>query len=84
VVKVKDKGSKKMVDKVVLAGLTGVIAPGRLTAIMGASGAGKSSFLNVLVRQARVCQPGGRYKHPPCCATDSSRCTSGPHTHNTC
>jgi ABC-type multidrug transport system ATPase subunit len=54
VVKVKDRSSKKMVDKVVLAGLSGVIAPRRLTAIMGASGAGKTSFLNVLVRQQWV------------------------------
>jgi len=33
----------------VLKGLSGVIHAGRLTAIMGASGAGKTSLLNVLV-----------------------------------
>jgi ABC-type multidrug transport system ATPase subunit len=48
-IKVKDSKTKKMVDKLILKGLTGAIEPARLTAVMGASGAGKTSFLNVLV-----------------------------------
>lgn len=45
------RGRKTLVNKDILKGLTGVIQPGRLTAVMGASGAGKTTFLNVLVSQ---------------------------------
>ena len=34
--------------KEILKGVTGVIKPGRLTCILGASGAGKTSLLNIL------------------------------------
>ena len=37
------------VDKTILAGVSGRIAPGRVTAIMGPSGAGKTTFLSVLM-----------------------------------
>ncbi|XP_062517758.1 protein white-like isoform X1 [Corticium candelabrum] len=38
-------------DKVILHNVTGAVNPGQLIAIIGASGAGKSTFLNVLARQ---------------------------------
>jgi ABC-type sugar transport system ATPase subunit len=47
-VQVKDAETKKMVSKEILKGLTGVLKPARLTAVMGASGAGKTTFLNLL------------------------------------
>lgn len=37
------------VDKLILAGVSGVIRPGRVTAVMGPSGAGKTTFLSVLM-----------------------------------
>lgn len=40
---------KETVSKDILKGISGVIQPGRLTAVMGSSGAGKTTFLNVLV-----------------------------------
>ena len=39
-------------EKTILNGLNGVFQPGRFTAIMGASGAGKTSLLNVLSGEA--------------------------------
>lgn len=39
-----------MVSKDILCSLSGVLEPARFTAVMGASGAGKTTFLNVLVR----------------------------------
>jgi ATP-binding cassette subfamily G (WHITE) protein 1 len=42
------KGSKKAEEKTILRQISGVFKPGRMTAIMGASGAGKTSLLNVL------------------------------------
>ncbi|KAI9021804.1 P-loop containing nucleoside triphosphate hydrolase protein [Hyaloraphidium curvatum] len=39
--------------KEILAGVTGAFRPGRLTAVMGASGAGKTSLLQVLAGRAR-------------------------------
>lgn len=45
-------GSKKnTIEKEILKDLTGIIRPARLTAIMGASGAGKTSLLSVLAGQ---------------------------------
>jgi hypothetical protein len=40
-VDVKDAKTKSTVKKDILKGLSGVVQPGRLTAVMGASGAGK-------------------------------------------
>ncbi|KAJ3164080.1 ATP-binding cassette sub- G member 1 [Irineochytrium annulatum] len=50
------KQSKKrpMVDKHILKGVTGVFRPGRLTAVMGASGAGKTSLLQIVAAEARL------------------------------
>lgn len=42
------KGKKDQPDKQLLHNITGALKPGRLTAIMGASGAGKTTFMNVL------------------------------------
>jgi ABC-type transport system involved in cytochrome bd biosynthesis fused ATPase/permease subunit len=56
-VQVKDKALKKMVTKDILKGLTGIIKPARLTAVMGASGAGKTTMLNLLVSCQCLQQP---------------------------
>ncbi|GFH27524.1 ABC transporter G family member 1, partial [Haematococcus lacustris] len=45
---VKEKGSKSLTKRDIIKGVTGLIEPGRLTALMGASGAGKTSMLNLL------------------------------------
>jgi ABC-type multidrug transport system ATPase subunit len=51
--KPKEKGAKaEIIDKKILENITGVFRAGRLTAVMGASGAGKTSLLNVLVRKS--------------------------------
>mmetsp|Transcript_1483 Transcript_1483/g.3563 ORF Transcript_1483/g.3563 Transcript_1483/m.3563 type:complete len:718 (-) Transcript_1483:370-2523(-) len=47
-VKVKDPETKKVVDRNILTNCTGSIQPGTLNAIMGASGGGKTSLLDVL------------------------------------
>eukprot|EP00284_Hemiselmis_tepida_P012249 CAMPEP_0174917844 /NCGR_PEP_ID=MMETSP1355-20121228/2719_1 /TAXON_ID=464990 /ORGANISM="Hemiselmis tepida, Strain CCMP443" /LENGTH=719 /DNA_ID=CAMNT_0016162981 /DNA_START=34 /DNA_END=2193 /DNA_ORIENTATION=- len=47
-VKVKDPDTKKMIDRNILTNCTGSIQPGTLNAIMGASGGGKTSLLDVL------------------------------------
>ncbi|TPX47429.1 hypothetical protein SeMB42_g03315 [Synchytrium endobioticum] len=44
-----DMGCTLKTGKVILQGVTGEIKPGRLTAIMGPSGAGKTTFMNVLM-----------------------------------
>lgn len=56
-VQVKDKTLKKTVTKDILKGLTGIIKPARLTAVMGASGAGKTTMLNLLVSCQGWLQP---------------------------
>jgi ABC-type transport system involved in cytochrome bd biosynthesis fused ATPase/permease subunit len=43
----------KVKDTTVLQGVTGQIRPGKLTAIMGPSGAGKTTFLNVLMGKVK-------------------------------
>lgn len=47
-------GKWRQVDKEILHGVTARFRPGRLTAIMGASGAGKTSLLNILVSERRA------------------------------
>lgn len=48
------------VDKVILRGVSGVFKAGRLTAVMGASGAGKTSLLNVLAAEVSGSGVGGK------------------------
>jgi ABC-type multidrug transport system ATPase subunit/ABC-type multidrug transport system permease subunit len=47
--------------KEILAGIQGVAHPGELTAIMGASGAGKTSFLDILARKNKRGQTSGSF-----------------------
>jgi len=47
-VKVKDPDTKQVVDRNILTNCTGSIQPGTLNAIMGSSGGGKTSLLDVL------------------------------------
>ena len=46
----KNKATKTRDDKVVLQGVSGYAKPGTLTAILGASGAGKTSLVRVILR----------------------------------
>ena len=39
-------------DRVILNNISGNVAPGRLCAIIGASGAGKTSLLNILAKKS--------------------------------
>eukprot|EP00929_Paragymnodinium_shiwhaense_P003160 TRINITY_DN103595_c0_g1_i1.p1 TRINITY_DN103595_c0_g1~~TRINITY_DN103595_c0_g1_i1.p1 ORF type:complete len:703 (+),score=153.58 TRINITY_DN103595_c0_g1_i1:77-2110(+) len=45
-------------DKRILKSLTGLVAPGRLTGVLGPSGSGKSTLMNVLAGRQRTNAPG--------------------------
>lgn len=45
----------------ILAGVSGAVHPGELLAIMGASGAGKTTFLDILARKNKVGLSGGDF-----------------------
>ena len=47
-VRYKDPDTKAMIDRKILKNCTGILRPGSLNAIMGASGGGKTSLLDVL------------------------------------
>lgn len=47
-------------DKPILDGVTGSVKNGEVMAIMGASGAGKSTFLDILARKQKRGKVGGR------------------------
>ncbi|KAJ3192234.1 ATP-binding cassette sub- G member 1 [Irineochytrium annulatum] len=49
----KEKKEKIVTEKIILNNISGEFKPGRFTAIMGASGAGKTSFLNVIAGEAK-------------------------------
>lgn len=41
-------------NRTVLSGISGSVLPGQIMAIMGASGAGKSTFLDILARKTKM------------------------------
>ncbi|KAI0160619.1 hypothetical protein GGR57DRAFT_388693 [Xylariaceae sp. FL1272] len=47
--------------KAILSGIRGICHPGEITAIMGASGAGKTSFLDILARKNKRGQSSGDF-----------------------
>lgn len=48
-------------DKQILSGVQGAVKPGQVMAIMGASGAGKTSFLDLLARKNKSGTPSGEF-----------------------
>jgi len=53
--------SYKLNGKQILSGVQGVAHPGEIMAIMGASGAGKTTFLDILARKNKRGTVGGKY-----------------------
>lgn len=53
--------SYSLKGKNILSGIQGVCRPGEVTAIMGASGAGKTTFLDILARKNKRGQAGGDF-----------------------
>ncbi|KAJ3075788.1 ATP-binding cassette sub- G member 1 [Podochytrium sp. JEL0797] len=57
------EGRKTVVtEKTILKNITGIFKPRRFTAVMGASGAGKTSFLNLLAGEAKIGSMSGEIK----------------------
>ena len=59
---------KKQGTKVILDGISGCFKPGRLTALFGASGCGKTSLMDVLARRKNTGNVEGeiRFAGAPC------------------
>eukprot|EP01068_Selenidium_serpulae_P013399 Selendium_serpulae@DN5958_c0_g1_i1.p2 len=74
-VKVKKPGPpcKGAVDKQILFGISGVINPGDMVALMGASGAGKSTFLNCLSANQSLSDGAVTYNGVQMTSADSRR-----------
>ncbi|KAF2476495.1 uncharacterized protein BDR25DRAFT_252534 [Lindgomyces ingoldianus] len=53
--------SYQLNGKQILSGITGAVHPGELLAIMGASGAGKTTFLDILARKNKAGLTGGDF-----------------------
>jgi len=53
--------SYQLNGKQILSGISGAVHPGELLAIMGASGAGKTTFLDILARKNKVGMTGGDF-----------------------
>ncbi|KAH8899195.1 hypothetical protein GQ53DRAFT_299949 [Thozetella sp. PMI_491] len=56
-----DNVSYELGDRQILNGIQGLAHPGEITAIMGASGAGKTTFLDILARKNKRGQVGGNF-----------------------